>query len=395
MRPHIARIQEAVRRMVEDRGPYWAPVPADVYLGDRVAALRTAGGDAAGRSAAGRHLAEVVVAATALANSYGISLQGAFHEALCPADLTEPSLWSAAPLPLPEVADRLDAALEAVRRTMAFHRSDARQGSDPDLEPLHRLLPPLLRAAIAGFASYEELGGQLVRLLESTRTGEPAPVEAEFDPSRAESVRIIRPVQRETFCPFAAKSVLWGPPSYDEESSFEDNMRASLPAVRRFLRILDRDVLDGFVYAFPTRVFGDTFEDLTRVFRDFVEFLHRNLTEAAPAGLDPAIATRPEWYFVLDGEECFVSVFAPCYPHDHSRYMNGVEDHFLFMLQPEAAILRVLTKDDYHPRSEGIRQRFRDGFQRYPLADLEIDRFLLPLRADDPPVRWYELPARL
>ncbi|MGW5476706.1 YqcI/YcgG family protein [Streptomyces sp. NPDC004008] len=396
MRPHIARIQEAVRRMVEDRGPYWAPDPADVYLAERVAALREAGGgDAADRSAAGRHLAEVIVAAVALANGYGIPLQQAFIEASWPADLTEASLWPERPLPLPEAVDRLTAAAEPVRRTMAFHRSDARQGGDPDLVALRRLLPDVLRAAIAGFASYEELSEQLVRLLESTRGRERAAAESEFDPSRAESVRLIRPIQMETFCPFAQKSVLWGPPSYDEDRSFADNMKASLPAVRRFLRILDRDVIDGFVYAFPTRVFGDTFDELTQVFRNFMEFLHRNLTEAAPAGLDPAIATDPRWYFVLEGEECFISVFAPCYPHDHSRYMNGVEGHFIFMLQPEAAIVRVLTKDDYHPRSEAIRRRFQDGFQRYPLADLEIDRFLLPLRADDPPVRWYELAPTL
>ncbi|MFJ5533573.1 YqcI/YcgG family protein [Streptomyces sp. NPDC093261] len=391
----MARIQEAVRRMVEDRGPYWAPDPPDAYLAERVAALREAfGGAAADRSTAGRHLAEVIVAAVALANGYGIPLQQAFNEASWPADLTEASLWPKRPLPLPEAVARLAAAAEPVRRTMAFHRSDARQGSDPSVVALRRALPALLRAAIAGFASYEELGEELVRLLESTPGRERA-AEAEFDPSRAESVRLIRPIQTETFCPFAQKSVLWGPPSYDEQRSFEDNMTASLPPLRRFLRILDRDVIDGFVYAFPTRVFGDTFDDLAQVFRDFVEFLHRNLTEAAPAGLDPAIATDSRWYFVLEGEECFISVFAPCYPHDHSRYMNGVEGHFLFMLQPEAAILRVLTKDDYHARTEAIRRRFRDGFQRYPVADLEIDRFLLPLRADDPPVRWYELDPTL
>ena len=390
MKLHIARLQEAVRRMVEDRGPYWAPDPSDVHLADRVAALREAGGtDTAGRSAAGRYLAEVIVAAVALANSYGIPLQQAFNEASWPADLTEGSLWPERPLPLPQAVARLEAAAAPVRRTLAFDRSDARQGSDPSVVALRRLLPGLLTAAMAGFASHEELTDQLVRLLESTRSMDRAAEESEFDPSRAESVRIIRPVQMETFCPFAQKSVLWGPPAYDEDRSFGDNMKASLPAVRRFLRIQDRDVIDGFVYAFPTRVFGGTFDDLTQLFRDFVEFLHRNLTEAAPAGLDPAIAADPEWFFVLEGEECFISVFAPCYPHDHSRYMNGVEGHFLFMLQPEAAIVRVLTKDDYHPRSEAIRQRFRDGFQRYPLADLEIDRFLLPLRADDPPVRGY------
>jgi hypothetical protein len=194
-----------------------------------------------------------------------------------------------------------------------------------------------------------------------------------------------------TFCPFAQKSVLWGPPSYDQSLSFEDNMQKSLPSLRHFIRVLGHDVLDGYVYAFPASVFGASFDDFTQLFRDFMEFLHRNLTAAAPAGLDPAAVTDPNWFFVLEGEECFMSAFAPCYPHDHSRYMNGVEGHYLFMVQPEAAILRQLTKNDYRQRSEAIRFRFGDGFQRYTLADIEIDRFLLPLRAGDPPVKWYEL----
>lgn len=392
MKLHISRLQEAVGRMVEAKGPYWAPDPADVYLAGQVAGLRAVrSGDARDGAAATGHLVEVIVAAVALANRYGVPLQQAFNEASVPVDLTEESLWSGRPLPLPEVAARVADAAEPVRHTMSFYRSDARQGSDPSVVSLHRLLPALLKAAFSGFASHDELSRHLVRRLAETRSMERAVREAEFDPSRAESVRIIEPVRMATFCPFAQKSVLWGAPSYDAELSFEDNMKASLPSLRHFIRVLDHDVLDGFVYAFPTSVFGDTFDDVQQVFRDFVEFLHRNLTDAAPAGLDPAIATDPKWFLVLEGEECFISVFAPCYPHDHSRYMNGVEGYFLFMLQPEAAVLRVLTKNDYHQRSEAIRNRFRDGFQPYDLADIEINRFLLPMRHDDPPVRWYEL----
>ncbi|MET9359912.1 hypothetical protein ABZX93_03215 [Streptomyces sp. NPDC006632] len=392
MKLHVTRIQDVVRRMVQDIGTYWAPASADGHAAAEVAVLEqlvATGGF--GPAEAKKHLVEIIVASTALANAYGVSLQQAFNDASVPADLTEASLWPEQPVAPAETAVRVAEAFAPVRATMAFYRSDARQGSDPDVVALRHSIPHLLRAAFTGFDSADDLSGQLLRHFDALRKPAVPVASAEFDPSQAESVGLIRPIQTETVCPFALKSTLWGSPSYDESLSFEDNMRRSLPSVRQFIRILDRDVVDGYVYAFPTRIFGDSFEDLQQLFRNFVDFLHRTMTDAAPAGLDPAVATDPKWFLVLESEECFISVFAPCYPHDHSRYMNGVEGHFLFMLQPEAAVLRQLTKNDYHQRSEAIRFRFRDGFQAYTLADIEVDRFLLPMRPDQPPVKWYEL----
>ncbi|MFJ9606244.1 YqcI/YcgG family protein [Kitasatospora sp. NPDC101176] len=391
MKLHVTRLQDAVHRLVEERGHYWAPLPTDAHLAAEVDALGRLAAGGADPAAAKGPLVEIVVAALALANAYGVSMQQACNDAAMPADLTDASLWRAGRQEPEQVAALVAAAVEPVHYTMAFYRSEARQGSDPRVVALHGLIPGVLRAAFAGFDSHDDLGAHLNGHLERTRTLDGRSRETEFDPSRAVTTELIRPIQMQTFCPFAQKSVLWGPPSYDEDLSFEDNMKASLPTLRQFIRVQDHDVIDGYVYAFPTRVFGESFEDLQQVFRNFVEFLHRNLTDAAPAGLDPETATDPKWFLVLEDEECFISVFAPIYPHDHSRYMNGVEGHFVFMLQPEAAVLRLLTKNDYKQRSEAIRHRFRDGFQRYVLADIELHRFLLPVQADQPPVKWYEL----
>ncbi|MEU5214585.1 hypothetical protein AB0G79_00035 [Streptomyces sp. NPDC020807] len=392
MKLHVTRLQDAVRRMVEDIGPYWAPGSADTHAATQAAALeQLVGGGGAEPDEVKKHLVEITVAIVALANTYGVSLQQAFNDASLPVDLTEASLWAGKPVAPEETAVRVAEAFAPVRDTMAFYRSDARKGSDPGVVALRHSVPGLLTAAFAGFDSADDLAEHLFRHFDSRRRPDVPVASDEFDPSRAESTGIMRPIQMETFCPFAQKSTLWGPPSYDESLSFEENMRNSLPSVRQYIRVLGTDVVDGYVYAFPTHIFGDSFDDLQQLFRNFVEFLHRTMTANAPAGMDPAVVTDPKWFLILEGEECFISVFAPCYPHDHSRYMNGVEGYFLFMLQPEAAVLRQLTKSDYHPRSEAIRFRFRDGFQEYTLADIEIDRFLLPMRPDEPPVKWYEL----
>ncbi|WP_328341932.1 hypothetical protein [Micromonospora sp. NBC_00421] len=387
MKLHVQRLQDAFRRMVVDTGECWAPgLPGD-HLTAQVRAFTTATDEHARRDS----LVEIVAIALCLANQYGCVLQHALTSTSGSADLADAIAPTAGPHPPADLPDRLRQPAQTVVRALAYYRSDVSPGTRPDVTGLHPVLPELILAACAGFDSADDLADRLTARLRAARrpTGD---VDVEFDPSCAESVRLIRPVQDQTYCPFAQKSFLWGPPAYDRTLSFAQNMDAAVPWVRRFVRVLDGDVLDGFVFAFPTDVFGESLDDLGRLFRAFVDHLIRTLTSAAPAGLDVATVTDPKWYLVLEGEECFVSVFAPCYPHDHSRYLHGAQGWLLFMLQPEKAILRQLTVADYGARSAAIRERFRDAFQPYQLADREIDRFLLPLRAGDPPVRWYEAP---
>ncbi|MFI9640481.1 hypothetical protein ACIG87_10490 [Micromonospora sp. NPDC051925] len=388
MKLHVQRLQDAFRRMVVDTGECWAPDPPGDYLTSQVQAC-SAATDAQTRRDS---LVEIMTIALCLANQYGCVLQHALTGASRSADLADAVATATDPNPPADLSDRLRHTAQEVVRAVAYYRSDVPPGREPDITGLHAVLPELILLACAGFDSADDLADRLTaRLGRAKRPAEDVGVE--FDPSCADSVRLIRPVQEQTYCPFAQKSFLWGPPAYDRTLSFAQNMDAAVPWVRRFVRVLDGDVLDGFVFAFPTDVFGESIDDLGRLFRSFVDHLIRTLTSAAPAGLDVATVTDPKWYLVLEGEECFVSVFAPCYPHDHSRYLHGVQGWMLFMLQPEKAILRQLTVADYGARSTAIRERFRDAFQEYQLADREIDRFLLPMRAGDPPVRWYEAPT--
>ncbi|WFE63021.1 YqcI/YcgG family protein [Micromonospora sp. WMMD714] len=388
MKLHVQRLQDAFRRMVVDAGECWAPgLP-----GDHLAAQVRAVADAPDAAARRDPLTEIVVVALCLANQYGCVLQHPLTSTSGSADLADLIARASTADPPADPPDRIRQPAQTVVQTLAYYRSDVPPGTRPDVVGLHAVLPELIRLACAGFDSADDLADRLTTRLRAARRPS-GDVTVEFDPSCAESVRLIRPVQDQTYCPFAQKSFLWGPPPYDRTLSFAENMTAALPWVHRFVRVLDGDVLDGFVFAFPTDVFGESIDDLGRLFRAFVDHLVRTMTSAAPGGLEVADVTDPQWYLVLAGEECFVSVFAPCYPHDHSRYLHGVQGWMLFMLQPEKAILRQLTVADYGSRSAAIRERFRDGFQPYALADREADRFLLPLRAGDPPVRWYETPT--
>ncbi|GAB1694996.1 YqcI/YcgG family protein [Krasilnikovia sp. M28-CT-15] len=379
MKLHVQRLQDAFRRMVLDTG-----APGD-HLAEQVQAC-VAAADAQSRRDA---LTEIIAIAFCLANHHGCVLQHALTDASRSVDLSDAVAPATGPDPTADLLDRVQRAARTVTRTVAYYHSDMSPGTEPGITGLHTALPELILAACAGFDSADDLVSRLTTRLHAARrpVGD---VTVEFDPSCADPVRLIRLVQDQTYCPFAQKSILWGAPTYDRALSFEQNMDAAVPWIRRFVRVLDGDVLDGFVFAFPTDVFGESIEDLGRLFRSFIDYLIRTLTSAAPAGLDVATVTDPNWYLVLAGEECFVSVFAPCYPHDHSRYTHGVQGWMLFMLQPEKAILRQLSMTDYRPRAAAIRERFREAFQEYELADREINRFLLPLRAGDPPVRWYD-----
>lgn len=383
MKLHVQRVQDAYRRMVLDTGACWAPATPDEHLVRQVQAAAAARDDQGRRDA----LVEIITVAFCLANQYGCVLQHAFTERSRSVDLTDAVTPTGAAHPDP--LDRVRPLVEQVVRTLRYYRSDLPPGTDPEVTGLHTVLPELVLAACAGLHSADVLADGVAARLRAARP--PAgDVPVEFDPSCAPAVRLIRPIQEQTYCPFAQRSFLWGAPPYDRSRSFRENMDAAVPWVLRFVRALDGDVVDGFVFAFPTDVFGESLDDLGRLFRSFIDYLISTLTSAAPAGLDVDAVTAKDWYLVLAGEECFVSVFAPCYPHDHSRYMHGVDGWMIFMLQPEKAILRQLSVTDYGPRAAAIRDRFRESLQPYELADREVDRFLLPLRAGDPPVRWYE-----
>lgn len=121
--------------------------------------------------------------------------------------------------------------------------------------------------------------------------------------------------------------------------------------------------------------------------RDFTD------TRALTAGI-----TDPDWDFEFEGHAFFVSLFAPFYPPDHSRW-SGEPDAAFVLLQPESSFRRFSVSSKRPGRralSEGVHRRFAAYGQSYDL-DLTMLapkalRYVKPIALGDAPLRWWEAP---
>ncbi len=131
-----------------------------------------------------------------------------------------------------------------------------------------------------------------------------------------------------------------------------------------------------------------------RITRDVLAGLReRDATTKLPltSGIDD-----PRWDFSFLGERFFVSFFAPLYPPDHSRW-SGEEDVAFVLLQPERGFRAFgisSTRPDRKAISKKVHRRFRQRGQKYDLAfnltSPKSWRYVKPVAAEDPPVRWWE-----
>jgi hypothetical protein len=408
LRLQIQRIQEAVDRMLQD-GPdaRWQPSHARGTFVDTVATLGKLGhGDMPGAAWIRGQLAQLTVATICIAVKYRVPLQQAFNEASLSPDLTEQNAWSTDPECLPALAMSLPALAEPVIATITHYDEGNGQGSgsgasqasaaEGGRQSLYALLPGFLMSVFSGFGSADELRQSIWQQLRAG-SGPGAGGAPDFDASTARSLDFFAAITQRTFCPFAGKSRLWGAPDYDATRPFAQNMQASLPSLRAFVRVLPTDGLDGYVYAFPVSVFGGSVTGLARLFRAVLGFLTGQSGDQAtdPGGpaapkLAPSEVLQPSWRLFILGEQFFASVFAPFYRSGHSRHTYESRDWIFIMLQPESAIHQYIPHDAFDARSQGIRERYAESFQSYDLAEFEADRFLLPLNPGDEPVRWYD-----
>jgi hypothetical protein len=405
LRLQIQRIQEAVARMLQD-GPdaRWQPCHARGTFVDAVATLGRLGHEDMAADGIRQELAQLVVATVCIAVKYRVPLQQAFNDASLSPDLTEQNIWSAGPACLPALAASLPALADPVIRTITHYDGGNGSGSgasqasaaEGGRQSLYALLPGFLMSAFSGFSSAAELRQSIWQQLRASSgpSGGGAPG---FDASTARSLDFFAAITQRTFCPFAGKSRLWGAPDYDATRPFAANMQASLPSLRAFVRVLPTDGLDGYVYAFPVSVFGDSVTGLARLFRAVLGFLTGQSGGqdgdggGSPAPkLAPSEVLQPAWRLFIQGEQFFASVFAPFYRSGHSRHTYESRDWIFIMLQPESAIHQYIPHEAFDTRSQGIRERYAESFQGYDLAEFEADRFLLPLNPGDEPVRWYD-----
>jgi hypothetical protein len=143
--------------------------------------------------------------------------------------------------------------------------------------------------------------------------------------------------------------------------------------------------------------------DLLKTPRDAAALVHvllqglRSRDAQCPKPLTEGIES-PGWDFLHGGEKFFVSLFAPFYPHSHSRF-SGQRSVAFILFQPERTFRRFGVSSQ-RPRREGLSQavhrRFRRKGQEYDVGlntrTPKALRFVKPLGADDPPIAWWRVP---
>lgn len=394
MKPPSLPAQQAVHRLVIEEGGYPPPkVSAHLIVRDVQELIgNMADGGRYGPTQIAL-LTEAFINSLKLANQFSSRLERAYREAGLPLNLRR--IEDEGYLLL-DTGDGSDAVLgrlldqaKVVSALIDYYMSPlcvsmSRPSSVPlydEILHLHVLMFKL--AAIHGVA----LQGSFRQRIEAPVR---VPSLERFDPARADSVQMFAAVRDNTHCPFAGEARLWGTPAFNSEATLADNVLASVPLLSTFICVARAEDLDGFLYAFPTsEVGGANITSLCVVVKTLVQTLMES-DSLVPRELTSADASEKDWRFAFGGEDFFVNVFAPFYPHSHSRYTYGAGGgaYLFIMLQPDCSFHRRIPEENFHVVRNQIRERFERNYQYYELDDVEAHRFILGPRSHEI-IRWY------
>lgn len=199
----------------------------------------------------------------------------------------------------------------------------------------------------------------------------------------------IGPVVRQTRCPYAPGAALVAAPARRPSEPLGCYLSRCVPDVVAFSEQAAADHLDALVFRFPAAETGRGLSALGRLALAMVT----TLMAADPRGAQVPDRERilaPGWRLSFAGADYFMPVFAPLYSPRHSRHVSPALGQVFVLLQPNASFHRKLGRRGEQVRAS-IRHRFAAAGQRYDAGLLEAHKFVLPLRAGDPPVRWYDM----
>ena len=394
----IRSMQKAVDRVVQQNGGYWRPASAAFNLYEELLALDEAtfavllpGGQLAPVDAdeVQRRLVRAFVAAICIATQYSVHLSDAFRDLDLASDLEDESYWKEPREDLRALVLRVKRRVAQVARVVTLYDFEDVTVDSPDLPRVAEAVPRLLVEIVHGFAGPADFRTVFYQNVHGPRSARR--YASPFDPGTAPVLDKIRPIQNETFCPFAKRARLWGAPTFDKRLTLEENLRESLTSLRIFIRVARREVLDGYVYGFPIDQHTHSIDEVRSITAQFVFFLLRACEDQSEEAVRSEIDGDPlKWRFKIFGEECFVNVFSPAYESTHSRFTYSSTDMMFIMLQPETSFHTHIPTAEFQTRRDAIRQKFDDEYQGYTLDDAEAHRFVLPLDHSDGPVRWYE-----
>lgn len=197
------------------------------------------------------------------------------------------------------------------------------------------------------------------------------------------------PVVKQTHCPFATGARLCEVRTKHGDESLSDYFSRTVHDVISFSERANSEELDALVYQIPTDDVETSLAGLGRLVGTLIRTLLR-LDPNGPQQFDRDTILQPEWRLRFAGTDYFMPVFAPLYPHGHSRHIYGLEDKVFMLLQPNESFHRKLGPQPAQVR-KSIRGRFDAAGQSYDSDLLEAHKFVLPLESGGPPIPWYDL----
>ncbi|MFD4868862.1 YqcI/YcgG family protein [Streptomyces sp. NPDC058412] len=377
--------------MVQFYGGYWRPTSAAFYLYEHVVDLdESTITDDTKRTEIMEHLMEVFVTTVCIAEQYSVSLSRAYRDLKYRIELGElaSALRNEREIGFDELVRETKRQTSEIARIVTFYELDRLPIDAIDLPSLREAIPRLHAVIVESFAASgvsfrDALGAKLQSAADSHR------FERHFDPGTAPCIDQFKRVQENSACPFALAARLWGAPPYESTQSVRENLISSLPILTSFTRVAQKEVLDGFLYAFPVNTFGSDIPNLCKLMKTFVAFLMAN-DPANPRVFSRDDVLSPEWHFSYGGEDYFINVHSPHYSHDHTRYTHGVRDWIFVMLQPNSSFHSRITRERFEEARQNVRVAFDNIYQGYDHQPLEAHRFVLPDSYSDPPVAWYD-----
>lgn len=157
--------------------------------------------------------------------------------------------------------------------------------------------------------------------------------ELDYTPASAAAVEHFREVSRSTHCIFAAKASMWGSRDWVGDSSLEENVQRSLPALRRFVLATTKKEVDIFVVEVRGAEYFSSLDEFGRTVWRVLKVISDDDPLAVHAMNCPlAGRTDQGWIMSYGGLPIFVLTFCPLYPASHSRHMFGTNPSSCFVL---------------------------------------------------------------
>lgn len=214
--------------------------------------------------------------------------------------------------------------------------------------------------------------------------------ESEYEPVFSPTHRQFLGAVDKTQCIFAPTGKYWGSDEWDENQSYEANVKRFAENYFRFLTLAKKEKFKGYAVRLPAEM-SDTLEHLAQTVAGFLTGL--NQIDPAHSDCLKQDIDQPGWKYSWAGETMFLTAFGTCYPLKHPRQPYGF-DYTYFFFQPDF----VLRK---HPgltdgKEQQSRERILANFTRNEMAydnegkEKEVQRYIRPMKAKDPAVRWWD-----